>query len=369
MADGSVSAADPARDRPGAAAHRPVLRARRADGPRACPAESSAVRDRRAARPLPGRRRRDAPTRPRSPRPVAHRRARPLDAGLVVDVLVVGGGVTGAGVALDAASRGLSVALLEAEDLAFGTSRWSSKLVHGGLRYLATGDVGAGPGERPGAAVPHGADRPAPGAPAAVRAALRRRPLPPRRRDRHHRDVRRGPAAPGLGHPPGHPARARAGSPAREVLGLAPAALPRRPARRRAQLGRPARRRRPPGRRRWPAPRPPTAPGSSRTAGSPALDGAPGATEVHGTRHPHRRHRTRVRARHVISATGVWADDLEPTVELTPQPRLAPRAQPRRAARADHRADAAGARTSRTASCWRCPSPTARSTWASPTSR
>jgi glycerol-3-phosphate dehydrogenase len=61
--------------------------------------------------------------------------------GEVVDVLVVGGGVTGAGIALDAASRGLSVALLEAHDLAHGTSRWSSKLVHGGLRYLAKGDV------------------------------------------------------------------------------------------------------------------------------------------------------------------------------------------------------------------------------------
>ena len=58
-----------------------------------------------------------------------------------VDLLVVGGGITGAGVALDAASRGLSVVLVEAEDLAYGTSRFSSKLVHGGLRYLATGDV------------------------------------------------------------------------------------------------------------------------------------------------------------------------------------------------------------------------------------
>ncbi|HET8640626.1 MAG TPA: glycerol-3-phosphate dehydrogenase/oxidase [Pseudonocardiaceae bacterium] len=64
-----------------------------------------------------------------------------LASGEIVDVLVVGGGVTGAGAALDAASRGLSVALVEAHDLAFGTSRWSSKLVHGGLRYLATGDV------------------------------------------------------------------------------------------------------------------------------------------------------------------------------------------------------------------------------------
>ncbi|MCA1713284.1 MAG: glycerol-3-phosphate dehydrogenase/oxidase [Actinobacteria bacterium] len=59
-----------------------------------------------------------------------------------VDVLVIGGGVTGCGVALDAASRGLSVALVEKDDLAFGTSRWSSKLVHGGLRYLASGDIG-----------------------------------------------------------------------------------------------------------------------------------------------------------------------------------------------------------------------------------
>ena len=65
-----------------------------------------------------------------------------LAGGEVVDVVVVGGGITGAGIALDAASRGLSVALLERRDLAFGTSRWSSKLVHGGLRYLAQGDVG-----------------------------------------------------------------------------------------------------------------------------------------------------------------------------------------------------------------------------------
>jgi glycerol-3-phosphate dehydrogenase len=56
--------------------------------------------------------------------------------------VVVGGGVTGAGVALDAASRGLSVVLLERTDLAAGTSRWSSKLVHGGLRYLAHGEIG-----------------------------------------------------------------------------------------------------------------------------------------------------------------------------------------------------------------------------------
>jgi len=52
------------------------------------------------------------------------------------DLLVIGGGVTGAGIALDGASRGLKVALVEAEDLASGTSSRSSKLIHGGLRYL-----------------------------------------------------------------------------------------------------------------------------------------------------------------------------------------------------------------------------------------
>ncbi|GAA2310989.1 glycerol-3-phosphate dehydrogenase/oxidase [Nonomuraea roseoviolacea subsp. roseoviolacea] len=58
------------------------------------------------------------------------------------DVLVVGLGATGAGAALDAAARGLSVVAADAHDLAFGTSRWSSKLIHGGLRYLAKGEVG-----------------------------------------------------------------------------------------------------------------------------------------------------------------------------------------------------------------------------------
>jgi glycerol-3-phosphate dehydrogenase len=62
--------------------------------------------------------------------------------GETVDVLVIGGGVTGAGVALDAQSRGLRTALLERRDLATGTSRWSSKLAHGGLRYLAQGHPG-----------------------------------------------------------------------------------------------------------------------------------------------------------------------------------------------------------------------------------
>jgi glycerol-3-phosphate dehydrogenase len=58
------------------------------------------------------------------------------------DVVIIGGGVTGAGAAVDAASRGLSVALVEARDLASGTSSRSSKLVHGGLRYLEQFDLG-----------------------------------------------------------------------------------------------------------------------------------------------------------------------------------------------------------------------------------
>jgi glycerol-3-phosphate dehydrogenase len=57
------------------------------------------------------------------------------------DVLVIGLGITGAGVALDAATRGLDVVAVDAHDVAFGTSRWSSKLVHGGLRYLAKGQL------------------------------------------------------------------------------------------------------------------------------------------------------------------------------------------------------------------------------------
>ncbi|MFE9611615.1 glycerol-3-phosphate dehydrogenase/oxidase [Streptomyces sp. NPDC006012] len=69
----------------------------------------------------------------------AARRVRELAAAAdgTADVLVVGLGATGAGAALDAAARGLDVVAVDAHDLAFGTSRWSSKLIHGGLRYLA----------------------------------------------------------------------------------------------------------------------------------------------------------------------------------------------------------------------------------------
>ena len=58
------------------------------------------------------------------------------------DVLVIGGGVTGCGIARDAALRGLRVALVEREDFASGTSSRSSRLVHGGVRYLEHGHLG-----------------------------------------------------------------------------------------------------------------------------------------------------------------------------------------------------------------------------------
>src|SRR5437763_10318549 len=63
-------------------------------------------------------------------------------AGEQFDLVVIGGGITGAGVALDAASRGYSVALVDQADFAPGTSSRSSKLVHGGLRYLQSFELG-----------------------------------------------------------------------------------------------------------------------------------------------------------------------------------------------------------------------------------
>ena len=57
------------------------------------------------------------------------------------DVLVIGGGITGAGIALDASSRGMKTALVEMQDFAAGTSSRSSKLIHGGLRYLKNFEV------------------------------------------------------------------------------------------------------------------------------------------------------------------------------------------------------------------------------------
>ena len=57
------------------------------------------------------------------------------------DVVVIGGGITGVGTALDAVSRGLRTALVERDDFASGTSSKSSKLIHGGLRYLQQGEI------------------------------------------------------------------------------------------------------------------------------------------------------------------------------------------------------------------------------------
>src|SRR5436853_6714523 len=59
--------------------------------------------------------------------------------GRPLDVLVIGGGITGAGVALDAVTRGYRVGLVEQADFASGTSSRSTKLIHGGIRYLARG--------------------------------------------------------------------------------------------------------------------------------------------------------------------------------------------------------------------------------------
>ena len=58
------------------------------------------------------------------------------------DVVIVGGGINGAGIARDAALRGLRVAVLEQADWCYGTSRWSSRLIHGGLRYLEHFEIG-----------------------------------------------------------------------------------------------------------------------------------------------------------------------------------------------------------------------------------
>jgi len=58
------------------------------------------------------------------------------------DVIVIGGGITGASVAYEAATRGLKVALLEKKDFSWATSAVTSKMIHGGLRYLVNGEVG-----------------------------------------------------------------------------------------------------------------------------------------------------------------------------------------------------------------------------------
>src|SRR5918997_7138120 len=65
-----------------------------------------------------------------------HQTRDPMDQDRSYDLLIIGGGINGAGIARDAAGRGLKVALVEQSDLAAGTSSASTKLIHGGLRYL-----------------------------------------------------------------------------------------------------------------------------------------------------------------------------------------------------------------------------------------
>lgn len=76
-----------------------------------------------------------------APQPTRAGMLRSLSDARVWDLVIIGGGATGLGVAVDAAARGLSVALLEAEDFAKGTSSRATKLVHGGVRYLAQGNL------------------------------------------------------------------------------------------------------------------------------------------------------------------------------------------------------------------------------------
>src|ERR1700709_2521977 len=64
------------------------------------------------------------------------------DPSIIWDLIIIGGGATGLGVAVDAASRGFKTLLLEQSDFAKGTSSRSTKLVHGGVRYLAQGNIG-----------------------------------------------------------------------------------------------------------------------------------------------------------------------------------------------------------------------------------
>ena len=165
--------------------------------------------------------------------------------GARIDLVVIGGGITGAGIALDAASRGLSVVLAEKHDLAFGTSRWSSKLVHGGLRYLASGNVGiarrsavergilmtrSAPGARHAATGATAAgDGPRSAGAGASRFRRRGRPASARRH-------------PGVGASPIAPCQRRSGG------GHGARRAPRGPRRRAARLRRPAHRRRPAGR-------------------------------------------------------------------------------------------------------------------------
>ncbi|MEU4314092.1 glycerol-3-phosphate dehydrogenase/oxidase [Nocardia sp. NPDC024068] len=228
-----------------------------------------------------------------------------------IDLLVIGGGVTGAGVALDAAARGLRTVLVEKSDLANGTSRWSSKLVHGGLRYLASGKIGI--------AHESAVER---GILLARNAPHLVRPLP-----------QLVPLLPGIGFPARTLIRTGflAGDALRVAAGTPAAMLPRSRRVTRAEALRLA----------------PTVRRDGLRGGLQAWDGqlvddarlvvalartaaAHGATvltrvaaeSVHGDRATLRDTRTgetlAVRARAVINATGVWADLVDPSIRLRP---------------------------------------------------
>ncbi len=224
-----------------------------------------------------------------------------------MDVVVIGGGITGTGIALDAASRGLRTVLVEREDLAFGTSRWSSKLVHGGLRYPATGHADVAWES----AVERGHDdddRPAPHSGTAA----------DRSGDDRHVDALGG----------GDPGRLAG------VFALARANSPPTSCPRALDLG-----------TRCARSRPPCIDAHSLRGGVMAWDGQLNDDALGGCRSSHRRpsvHRSRPRwrqrtsthgvrlhdrvsgtsvdvsASHVITATGVWAEELDPRVHATP---------------------------------------------------
>ena len=220
--------------------------------------------------------------------------ARPI----TYDVAVIGGGATGLGVALDAAARGFSVVLVEAHDFAKGTSSRATKLVHGGVRYLAQGNIAL---VREALARAHhaAAQRAAPGAAAAVRDAV----LPLWETPFYGVGLKMYDALAGKAGPGRH----RIPQPRRDA-GLPADGARRGPERRRQVLGRPVRRRPagagagPHGRRRaarwWSTTAPP--PGCARArqgdAGCSCQDRETGVSHE-------------CKARCVINATGVWVDE------------------------------------------------------------
>ncbi len=266
------------------------------------------------------------------------------------DVLVVGGGITGAGVALDAAARGLKTALVERADFACGTSSKSSKLVHGGLRYLQQ-TRGAPRLREPGRAPAAPAQRPAPGrlrcpssSPSSARTASSTRPcsrayssalwlydLTGGLQDRSAAPAHRRRGGPG---PRARPCAPTGWSPASSTTTPAPTTPASRspsPAPRCSTTG----------------PSPPTTSRSrpcSRTTGGSA---APAWTStVTGP--------VEVRASAVVNATGVWADHVR-ALDEGADPRLHPAGQ----GRPHHRSGATSCRAT-SPPCCRCRATAAR---------